>query len=237
MSGAPTPQAEGALELAALGYAVFPIYEPAAEGVCSCGCMHPHCWERAKHPRIPDREHAATTDRATVARWWRLWPSANVGIACRQSGIVVIDVDVDEDGRDRLPSLIARFGPAVTDTLVSRTGSGGWHLYFQAPQGLGLRTRKGWLGPGIDVQAYCTAPPSVHSTLGRFTWRDGVGPAHRLPAPLPWSLAERIAEQPGVRWYASMAPYWLADRAGLSMDTRQRVRRLQSLLRGPRGRH
>lgn len=226
-----TPQGEAALELAALGYAVFPIYEPAAEGVCSCGCMHPHCWERAKHPRIPDRERAATADRATVRRWWRLWPAANVGIACRPSGIIVIDVDVDELGRDRLPALIDRFGPAVADTLASRTGSGGWHLYFKAPEGPPVGTRKGWLGPGIDIQAYCTAPPSVHITLRPFTWRDGAGPRDRAPAPLPATVARELVRPPGLRWYASMAPYWLADRAGLSMDVRQRLRRVESAVR------
>ena len=225
-----TPQAEAARELAALGYAVFPIYEPAAEGVCSCGCMHPHCWERAKHPRIANRDTAATTDRATIDRWWQLWPAANVGIACRPSGIVVIDVDVDSLGRDRLPGLIDRFGPAVADTLVSHTGSGGWHLYFQAPPGVEVVTRKGWLGRGVDVQAYCTAPPSIHSTLRPFTWRDGIGPAQRQPAPLPAALAALLQERPGIRWYTTMAPYWVADRARLSMDARQRIRRLQAAI-------
>ena len=66
---------DAALEYADLGYAVYPIYEPAAFGVCSCGCLHPHCWERAKHPRV-DWRTEATHDPAVIREWWRRWPNA-----------------------------------------------------------------------------------------------------------------------------------------------------------------
>jgi hypothetical protein len=219
-----------ALSLARLGFFVYPIYEPAAPGACSCGCADPGCWERAKHPRIPDRDTAATTDAATIEAWWRRWPGANIGVACRPSGFVVVDVDVTPSGEDRLPRLVRRFGPETLETLVSRTGSGGWHLYYRAPAGFPFRNRSNWLAMGIDLRMYATLPPSLHSNWRRFAWRDGQGPASRPPAPLPAALHRALVARPGPRYAARMAPFWLADRLHLSYRSRRRVRVLQSNL-------
>ena len=53
----------------------------------------------------------ATTDRATISRWWREHPDANVGVACgTASGIDVVDVD-GEAGRATLAEVAAACGP------------------------------------------------------------------------------------------------------------------------------
>ena len=230
-----TPQPEPAellrcaLELAELGWAVYPIYERAAPGVCGCGCAHPHCWEKAKHPRLTDAETDRFHTPAEIERFWRLWPEANIGIHCERSGLLVIDVDRGPHGEDRLPDLVEHFGEQVTDTLTAATGGGGWHLYFSLPDSLPLRTMKGRLGPGIDLQRRSTAPPSGHPSGGRFTWKDGVGPRDRPPAPLPEALRSFLERRPPAAWYARQAPYELADRLHLSMDARQRLRWLQHM--------
>ena len=47
-----------------------------------------------KRPLINDWPNKATRDRETIRKWAALWPDANVGIACKASGLVVIDIDV-----------------------------------------------------------------------------------------------------------------------------------------------
>src|SRR6185436_6658234 len=97
-----------------------------------------------------------------------------------------------------------------------------------------VHTHKGILGPGIDVQGedgLCTVPPSLHWNGRRYAWSDGLGPSERPPVELPAELRSALLRRPGPRWYLAMAPYWLADRAHLSMNHRQTLRTVQARLR------
>ncbi len=49
-----------ALALADRGWHVFPL--------------------NGKTPRCKNGLHDATTDRAAIERWWRLWPNADIGV-------------------------------------------------------------------------------------------------------------------------------------------------------------
>ena len=78
----------------------------------------------------------ATTDLATVERWWTEKPTANIGLAC--GDIVVVDLDG--------PTAIEAFGAlaaaagGIPPTLTAQT-SRGFHLFFEAPAGVKIRTR------------------------------------------------------------------------------------------------
>src|SRR5262249_50450164 len=73
---------------AALGYlshqcAVFPCWEVTPDSSdCACPRTHPsrdaagHCGSPGKHPRTPNGVKDATTDPATVTRWWSERPPA-----------------------------------------------------------------------------------------------------------------------------------------------------------------
>ncbi|WP_329203902.1 bifunctional DNA primase/polymerase [Streptomyces sp. NBC_01435] len=80
-----------------------------------------------------------------------------VGIGCRASNAVVLDLDVhaDEDGPGVLAALANRLGETVPETFAVATPSGGRHLYFRAPMGCTIGSVSGGrtaLGPGIDVR-------------------------------------------------------------------------------------
>lgn len=60
-----------ALEYAGWGWAVFPLFG-AAGG--RCRCSRPACDRPSKHPLVRQGVHEASTDPATIAAWWRLWP-------------------------------------------------------------------------------------------------------------------------------------------------------------------
>jgi hypothetical protein len=132
-----------------------------------------------KIPALRDWEHQAGTCPERIRNlWtarlqghgWHVRQPLNVGIACGPSGLVVIDLDVakpDQDragwpqpwlnrgftsGADVLATLADRAGNTVPDTYAVATASGGRHLYFTAPDGVGLRNSAGHLGPMIDVR-------------------------------------------------------------------------------------
>lgn len=141
----PTPDPTPALRC---GLAVFPI--PPGH----------------KHP-APGWREAITTDRAGL----HAWPTgANVGVACRASRIVGLDLDTrlgEPNGLATLEWLAQRHGQPWPDTFTVATPSGGRHLYFRAPESgtfLSSSTRL----PGIDVRApdrrtggYLVGPSSV----------------------------------------------------------------------------
>ena len=139
-------------------------------GACSCGSKG--CDKPGKHPRTMHGYLDATTDPATIDRWWEQWPNANICISTGTvSGIVVLDVDPKNGGDDSLADLIAQHGP-IPETAEVISGSLGRHIYFKLPAGTVIRRRLG-VRPGIDILGdggYVIAPPSVHISGRQYVW-------------------------------------------------------------------
>jgi Bifunctional DNA primase/polymerase, N-terminal len=118
--------------LLARGLALFPIPAEAKQA--------PAGWHQL-----------VTTDPAAV----RAWPTdGNVGVACRASQVVGLDLDRkdDGDGVDTLRALCAAARRPWPATLTVTTPHGGLHLYFRAPADAVVPSSIGrW--PGIDVRA------------------------------------------------------------------------------------
>jgi hypothetical protein len=180
------------------------------------------CAPGSKRPALRENwQDLATTDPGRIRAWWARRPY-NVGIACGQSGLVVIDLDVAHDGKDgqrnqdghdaqdrhrgldgpvsgvdALQRLCRTHGqryPAGTYTVD--TPSGGTHLYFTAPP-TPVRNSAGRLGPLIDVRAdggYVVGDGSVIDGR-RYAARGDVLP---LPLPLPAWLARLLDDEPVV---------------------------------------
>ena len=61
-----------------------------------------------------------------ILRWWRWWPSANVGIATGVvADLLVLDVDPANGGDASYEQLRKQFPAAFAELLEVRTGSGG----------------------------------------------------------------------------------------------------------------
>jgi hypothetical protein len=176
---APSDQAAAALAYARRGWAVLPCHHPSPGG---CSCANADCASPAKHPRTRRGLHDATTELRTVKRWWRRWPTANVGLRTgAASGLVVLDVDPGHGGEASLAQLVDAH-EALPATLEVRTGGGGRHLYFAHPGGR-VANSAGGLGRGLDVRGdggYILAPPSRHATGGTYRRLT-----HAPPAALP----------------------------------------------------
>ncbi|MFG1913001.1 bifunctional DNA primase/polymerase [Kribbella sp. NPDC048928] len=168
--------------LLARGLAVFPL--PPGQKAATKG------WQ-----------HTIVTGDQAVDGHLPGWPAgANVGIACRASGIVGIDLDrhtasqqtganAGADGVAQFASVCERWGQARPVTLEVRTPHDGRHLLFRVPPGLMVASVSGGtsrLGPGIDIRGtgrtlggYLAGPGSVVD--GREYVIDVDVPIARLP--------------------------------------------------------
>lgn len=134
---------------------------------------------------------AATRDPTITHHWWQRWPRANIGIYPWPSGHLVIDLDTKAldapaillptslklgtfdaiSGVDLFAQVMRRLGGTDRlDTRITRTPSGGLHVWFTAPPGVTIASSRGTVHPDghvtglgwqIDVRAhggYVVAP-------------------------------------------------------------------------------
>ncbi|WP_411575120.1 bifunctional DNA primase/polymerase [Streptomyces fradiae] len=150
--------------------------------------------------RVPARgwQGLATRDEAALPEL--LADGRNVGVSCRASGVVALDLDVHgADGQAVFAELAARLGEPWPETLTVATPSGGRHLYFAAPDGCTTGSVSGGrtaLGPGIDVRGpglrsggYLVGPGSVVGG-GRYAVERDV-PVAALPGWIAARLPRR----------------------------------------------
>jgi len=143
---------------------------------------------------------AASRNRSQLAEWWRRWPGSNIGVACKPSVILVVDLDVPkgnrtEDGRHVFWELIKKHRIPWEPTRQIRTPSGGVHLYYKPPPCAFLGNSVGRLGPGVDTRAiggYVVGPGSV-TDGGRYEV-EVAGPIRDLPQPLVELLRTPLVE-------------------------------------------
>lgn len=162
------------------GLAVFPL--PAGGRVPAPG------WQRL-----------ATLDEAALPEL--LDGGRNVGVSCRASRVVALDLDVHADGpavngiETLRAQLDIRGREDWPDTLTVMTPSTGLHLYFRVSAECTIGSSSGGrtaLGPGIDVRG-----------PGRRSGGYLVGPGSTVGG-LPYSVVHDVAVAP--------LPGWIAER-------------------------
>ena len=201
-----------AVAYAASGLAVFPLGPRAKEPLHTCPVSRGHrlagrtdrCRGGCGHDGHGVLD--ATTDLATVSRWWAATPTANIGGAVPH-GAFVIDVDPRHDGDASLRRLTDTHGP-LPATLTARSGGRdrGSHLWFRHPGGK-LRTAGRADLAGLDLRVagnYVVVDPSVHPDGGIYSWVD---PTIPIADPPGWLINRLrppvVAHQPKPAWPAS----------------------------------
>jgi Bifunctional DNA primase/polymerase, N-terminal/DnaB-like helicase C terminal domain len=169
---------QAAIDLAAIGWQVFP------------------CRERAKIPATPNGVKDATDDLRRVGAFWGGdGCTCNVAVATGAgSDVIVLDVD-GADGDETLRALQAIWG-VLPPTVEARTGRGR-HLYFRHPgPDVRIKNSAGKLGSGLDIRSdggYVVAPPSLHPDGGTYEWVRS--PRDYELAHLPeWLLSKLVAK-------------------------------------------
>jgi len=116
-----------------------------------------------------------------IRKWWTKWPTANIGlITGRVSGVVVVDIDTKK-GAD--PNSVYDKRPT---NLIARTGSNGFHLFYDYPGGVSRvpnRVNAGGI-KGVDVRGdggIIILPPSIHETGRRYAFVREGDPGHDFP--------------------------------------------------------
>lgn len=163
--------------------------------------------------RPAHRLAAASLDVAQVMSWWTYSPEANPLIACKPSGILVLDTDTPKpghifppdwqrpgigDGMDVLSALCEEHSITIpTDTLTILTPRGGFHYVFEQPPGVQIRNSQGRVGPLIDIVSGsgdfggCTPAPGARREEGEYSVLVD-GP----PRPMPPGLV-KLCSPPG----------------------------------------
>lgn len=126
----------------------------------------------------------ATTDEATIRKWWGKSPEANVAIATgSRSGVYVIDID----------EASSEIMPRLPETWIARTRGGGWHYVYALPDGLALpntaKSAPNALASDVDTRGeggYILVWPSVVDG-GRYEWINDID-----PAPLPSWIVDKL---------------------------------------------
>jgi len=147
---------------------------PAAQRLAAAGAHVFPCRARGKVPATERGCLDATRDPEQIAAWWTRWPTANIGIACGPTGVVVIDLDGPE-GIAAWRELLAAH-PDTAPTLTARTGGKGLHLFWLAPADRPLGNSAGKIAPKIDSRGrggYVLAAPSVHPNGTPYRWPAG----------------------------------------------------------------
>jgi len=185
------PNVVFALQYATRGWYVFPLHSIDPE-TKNCTCKRPDCDRKAKHPRTKNGVDDATTDEQKIRDWFRRWPSANIGLSCGPSGLVVVDVDPRNGGDETLCEIESKHG-AMPATPIQLTGGGGQHYLFQRPESGGAKVRGTKIPGGIDIKAdggYIVVAPSNHESGRSYFWDGGHHPNDEPIAPCPdWLLA------------------------------------------------
>jgi hypothetical protein len=171
------PGYQDVVTLVGRGLAVFPL--PAGSKAAGPG------WQRR-----------CTADLEVLARTWP--DGANIGVDCRASGIVGLDLDRHDGGPDGVAvfaALCRVYGQPWPDTLTVATPDAGLHLYFRVPPGAAAASAiSRW--PGIDIRApgyrsggYLAGPGSVVDGVEYLIGRE-------VPAaPLPRWLASLLTRR------------------------------------------
>lgn len=166
-----------------------------------------------KRPATAHGFKDATTDPATIARYWQAEPRYLVGLPTgAASGLLVVDLDIDRDTGEAVgEATAAAKGWAFLLTMPHvLTPSGGRHVLFRYAEGLGNSTGK--LGRKIDTRGdggYIIAPGTV-TPSGRYAPSPDLD-LTRLPD-LPAALVQALTPSP------SAPPPPLIQRAAISGD-------------------
>lgn len=191
----PTDQLDAAKAFRDRGWRPIPLDHPALP---ECIGPEPCDGKRGKHPTRGSWATKAAIAQGdnTLALWWgdTIGPR-NIGIACKPSGLLVVDEDVD----GALERFAAWAGAELPRTYRVRTARG-WHYYFLQPPGADLGNKAGLLESwGMDVRGggtkeggYVVAAGSVHESGHIYTAEDEfIG-----PAPLPLFVHAAILTKP-----------------------------------------
>lgn len=162
--------------------------------------------DKTPHRTVRSWGQQATSDINQILHFWtNVDPAANIGVACKPSELLVIDLDVAKtdwnlrdtewaylhdaygprvDGEDLWDEMTFKLGGGQeAATYAVRTGSGGTHLYYQWPEHWGQQSQASPVKGVVDVRGnggqwggYVLAEGSVTAAGQYYHLFNGHGP-------------------------------------------------------------
>jgi hypothetical protein len=128
--------------------------------------------EKAKEPIYKNTDEIASNSRDQLALWIKKHPKCNWAIYPKKSGLIAVDVDLDEPEKNY-------FGTTLWNKLISeneepdtwkqQTGTDTFHYVFKADESAKY---KGYLGTEKGIQTrfsnYILVEPSIHPETGKM---------------------------------------------------------------------
>ena len=103
-----------------------------------------------------------------VESWFRSLSGAGVGaVTGKISNMVVMDVE------NYCPTPIEELLKKYPTQMIAKTGSGGYHLFYQYPQNVSRVSNRVKIFDGIDLRAdggFIVLPPTIHPNGRRYEW-------------------------------------------------------------------
>ena len=157
------------------------------DGKCTCGRSHYDIKEIGKHPVHKSWQTVATGDLELISTWFASNPDYNLGIACKESGLLAIDVDPRNGGHISIEKLEERAAYSLIPTVTARTGIyevrgrslRGSHFLYKCDVHEDLQGNLKASGlDGIDVKhaGYIVASPSRHISGVSYEWEADLAP-------------------------------------------------------------
>ena len=138
---------------------------------------------------VSNRPPHVTCRENVIRAWWQRYPDANIGVWLRRSGLICIDVDVDDGkrGREQIAALEKKYGP-MPRTCHQRSASGGEHFIMRDPWGDPTSTDRvvahldGHKHVDVKSNGYVLLAPSKTAS-GEYRWKTE---GHTSPMPSRW---------------------------------------------------
>lgn len=176
----------GSIWYAENGWKILPCFGIVG-GRCTCSSPHQEPKDIGKHPRIAEWNKHATSDVNTVRKWWDEAPDGNIGVHCRDSGFLVIDIDPRSGGPESFAKFEELIDGALPPTVEAITGvydvNGkdvrGRHLFYKcdpSEQFVGNLNKSGLRGIDIKHNGYVLIAPSRHFSGVSYDWVDDHAP-------------------------------------------------------------
>lgn len=106
--------------------------------------------------------------KSVMENWFTSLSGAGIGIVTGKISNIVV-LDVENYCKIPIEELLKKY----PTQLISRTGSGGYHLFYQYPTKVSHIGNRVGLFDGIDLRAdggFIVLPPTVHPSGGRYEW-------------------------------------------------------------------
>lgn len=130
-----------------------------------------------------------------VEGWFDNLSGAGVGVVTGKISNIIV-LDIESSCPEPIESLLKKY----PTELIARTGGGGYHLFYQYPQGTQKVANRVRIFEGADIRAdggFIVLPPTIHYSGNRYQWfKEGV------PGVFPMALLELRSESKGQqeRW-------------------------------------